>query len=309
MIDDLAKCDHDFQLAVQSTAGPTGLTENVSAKRRRPIELLSIRSTALRMRRHANYSDQESHRMPARDQPRRSRRRAKSPPSSESDWLPWGLYDDKNVPELSDETIQEAAKQLNLADEAKTAELRNRLRKVVITYWTFRRDVVKPRPKWFREQVEPIKQATERLYQLIHDHPGGIGLTPLAQLTRLRMQRPFRGKPIDPATESIEQILKSFAKVCDECLKKKGSPGAKKQKHLHHTTRKIVELWQDFTGNPVGLSLDTEVGPSGTEFFYPGPRFVHFILKAIDPLVDLAQAATALREVLGTPRMGNSAQT
>jgi hypothetical protein len=239
---------------------------------------------------------------------------AKTPHSTGSEWLPWGLYDDSQVPELTEETIQQVAELLNVADEAKKAELRDRLRKTAVSYWSFHRDVVRPGPKWFRDQVAPIKKATERLYRLIHDHPGGIGLTPLAVLTQLRMQRPLRnriaGGPLDLHPESIEQLLKSFTRVCDECLGKKGAAGAKKQRHLHIAAKEIVELWKDFTGKPLGLSLGTAPGRPGiVEFSYPGPRFVHFTLTAIDPSLDLAQTATALREALGTPRVENSADT
>jgi hypothetical protein len=249
--------------------------------------------------------------MTTSDRTKASRGRARAPRSAGSEWLPWGLYDDSQVPQLSEETIQEAAKQLNVTDEAKKAELRGRLRNVAVTYWHFHRDVVKPGPKWFRMQVQQFKKATDRLYRLVHNHPGGIGLTPLAALTQVRMERPLlkRIPANDLQPESIEELLERFLKVCDECLKRKGAAGAKKQKHLHYTTKEIAKVWLDFMGGPVGLSLDTAAGPSGTEFFYPGPRFVHLVLKAIDPALDLAQVATALRIALGAPRVENSADT
>jgi hypothetical protein len=184
--------------------------------------------------------------MPTSDPTKGSRGRTKKARSTESEWLPWGLYDDDQVPELSEETIQEAANELNVTDETKIAGLKGRLRMVAITYWRIQRDVVKPGPRWFREQVEPIKKATERLYKLIHDHPGGIGLRPLATLTQLRMRRPLRnpiaGGPIDRSIESIEQLLKSFTSVCDECLKRKGSAGAKAQIHLQGTVAEVAKL-------------------------------------------------------------------
>jgi hypothetical protein len=252
--------------------------------------------------------------MPTSDRTKGTRGRAKTPRSTGSEWLPWGLYDDSQVPELSEETIQEAATQLNVTDEAKTAELRGRLRNVAVTYCRYHRDVVKPGPRWFRKQVEPIKKATERLYQLIHNHPGGIGLTPLTLLTQMRMQRPLRGRiavgsnNIPP--ESIEHLLKHFTRVCDECLKRKGLAGAKKQIHLQATVEGVAKLWEDFTGKPVGLSLDTDIGTLGRiQFTYPGPHFVHLILTAIDPGLDLAQVATALRNALSAPRAENSAET
>jgi hypothetical protein len=249
---------------------------------------------------------------PTHDRKKGSLGGAKTPRSTGSEWLPWGLYDDSQIPELCEETIQQAAKQLNVTDEAKKAELRDRLRKIAVTYWRFHRDVVRPGPKWFRDQVAVIKKATERLYRLIHNQPGGVGLTPLASLTQLRMQRPLgnriAGGPLEHS-ESIEQLLKSFTRVCDECLRKKGAAGAKKQKHLHIAAKDIVELWKDFTGKPLGLSLDKAPGGPGMEFSYPGPQFVHFILTAIDSRLDLAQTATALRNVLGTPRVENSADT
>ena len=250
--------------------------------------------------------------MHTRDQTKGSRRGAKTPRSTKSEWLPWGLYDDTQIPEFAEETIQEAANQLNATDDAKKAELRRQLRSVAVTYWRLRRDVVKPGPKWFRDQVKPIKKATERLYGLIHNHAGGIGLTPLATLTQRRMKRPLRNSrgPLGLQSESMEQLLVHFVKVCDECLKRRGSPGAKKQTHLRITTNDIVELWKHFTEKPIGLSLDKAPGRGDeTEFTYPGPRFVHFILKAIDPQLNLAQTTTALREVLGPPGVGNSAET
>jgi hypothetical protein len=244
--------------------------------------------------------------MSSRDQTKRARKKPKASTSEQGEWRPWGLYDDRDIPELSKDAIREAATQLNLSEEAKILELHDRLRSVAIMYWRYKRDITKPGPKWFRQQVEPIKEATEKLYKLIHDHPGGIGLTSLTQLTQLRMNRPLRGRipstSVDHQSESFERLLERFAKVCNEYLKKKGTPGAKKQKHIHYATEALVELWQEFTGRQVPLSLDTEVGRV-MEFTYPAPRFVHFVLQTLDPDIDLANTATALREVLGTRRM------
>jgi hypothetical protein len=50
------------------------------------------------------------------------------------------LYDDRDVRELSEETIQEAANQLNVTDEGKKAELRDRLHNIAVTYWRVHRD-------------------------------------------------------------------------------------------------------------------------------------------------------------------------
>ena len=152
--------------------------------------------------------------MPSRDRTKGSRGGAKTPRSAGSEWLPWGLYDDIDVPELSEETIQKAADQLNVTDEAKKEEVRDRLREVAVTYWIFHRAAAKPGPKWFREQVAPIKRATERLYRLIHNHPGGIGLAPLAMLTLERMQRPLinrlAGLPLDLHPESDRAVARKF---------------------------------------------------------------------------------------------------
>ena len=249
--------------------------------------------------------------MSSPDQTKRPRRRLKASTSDEGKWLPWGLYDDKEVQELSQETVREAATRLGLAEEAGISKLRDELRKIAIAYSREKRDVIKPGPKWFRQQVTPVKEATEKLYQLIHGHPGGIGLNSLARLTEIRMGRPIRGRvawaPLDQQRESIEELLERFAKVCAECLRRRGSPGAKEQKHLHHATKMVVELWENLTGKKLGLNLETDIGRSGTEFISRGPQFVHFVLTAVDHDIELAQTATALRKVLGTPRVRNSA--
>jgi hypothetical protein len=176
--------------------------------------------------------------------------------------------------------------------------------------------VEKPAAQVYRKKVEPIQAAVEKLLKLLQKPPQSTGLSDLASLTEkrmhrslLRMHRPTL--PSNPATkaESVEELLEAFKKVCDVAVRRRGTPGARKQHHLTATVKSIASLWLDFTGKPVGLSLDTEVGPSGTEFFYPGPRFVYLILKAIDPALDLAQVTTALRNALGAPRVENSAET
>jgi hypothetical protein len=71
--------------------------------------------------------------------------------------------------------------------------------------------------------------------------------------------------------------------------------------------RELAGIWREVTGRPLGLSLDTEIGPSKRQqFFYPGSLFVQTIIQDIDPELKTADIATALRKVLGGRRVQKS---
>jgi hypothetical protein len=223
--------------------------------------------------------------------------------SKESTWRPWGFDDYVSVPKISDEALSSAMKSLNVTEDAQRADLTARFHEVSVSYWRGKRDFATPGPKWYRQQIQPIQKATNKLLSLLTEPAEGTGRSALVRLTKMRMHRNLRG-PTDP--DSIEQLLETFKGVCDECLRLKGSAGAREQSHVEEAVRELAAIWRDVTGTPLGLSLDTGIGPSKREFSYPGPFFIQTILQAIDPVLTTAEIGTALRKVLGRGRMQKS---
>ena len=106
--------------------------------------------------------------------------------------------------------------------------------------------------------------------------------------------------------DSIVELLKQFERVCDECLRRQSSAGAKRRSHVETATRELTTIWKQITGKRVSLSLDTAIGQSTKDFTYPGTRFVALVLQGIDPSLTNAAVATALRRVLGKKRSGKT---
>ena len=227
----------------------------------------------------------------------------------DTDWRPWGLYDDNSIPPLSDAAISRALAELKLSDDNKTS-VRNRIAKVAVTYWRIRRDVERPGSKWYRSQVKPVRTATAKLLKVIRPR-GRTALVALNHTTRATMQRPLlkRGQASDSPQESIEQLLEEFIRVCDRSLKIKGTPGNKKTSHVRSAAMEAADIWLAITKKPVPLSFDTafdekwEFGPSKDVFNQSGPRFVQLILQGIDPKISVAQIVTALRSILAKPKL------
>jgi hypothetical protein len=235
------------------------------------------------------------------------RRKARFTPNTE--YLPWGLFDDKNVPELTAQVVQEVLGRLKVTDDAKKEEVRARLRRIAIEYWALRRGVEKPERDWYRKKVKPIRNAAAKLLKLLQQPREGLALSGLALLTERQMNRDLRRDSPVPGPQSVEELVKAFTKVCDTALKRQ-TGGARRQIHLEAAARGIAKLWEEFTGKPFRLSLDKAPGPSGeTEFTYADPYFVHLILKDIDSKIEVAQITTALRRVLGGRPVENSSET
>jgi hypothetical protein len=229
-------------------------------------------------------------------------------PHKDSEWRPWGLYDHEPIPDIPESTFSAAMDELKVEDDAQRDDLKTRLREVAITYWHIRRSRERPAPKWYRQQVKPIRQATNNLLSLLQKPADGTGRSALVILTKLRMQRPLKGSTVSER-ESIEQLLESFISVCDECLRQKGSAGAKKKSHVEEAVRKVAEIWREFSGERLHISLDTEFVKSRSreEFTYRGLRFVQFVLQGIDREVSNSEIATAVRKLLGKKRVQKSA--
>jgi hypothetical protein len=227
-------------------------------------------------------------------------------PRQPSKWRPWGFEDYESVPEMSEEGVSAALNAIGVKDDAQSNELRTQLQGVSIIYWRTRRDVETPSPKWYRQQIEPIQKATVSLLNFLKMPVEGTARSALRRLTMLRMNRQLRGSNHD-GLESIEQLLENFKSVCDECLRLKGSAGAREQSHVREAVRELVAIWRRFTGKRLSLSLDTEIGETKhQQFFYPGPRFVQVIMQAIDFDLTTAEIGTALRKALGNKRVRKS---
>lgn len=202
----------------------------------------------------------------------------------------------------------EALDALNIVEEKDRANLKISLRSVAEGYWAILRQLSKPSPRWYREQVQPIQKATTQLLQLVRKRGEGTSRTTLSDLTRLRMNRPLRGSGSGSDPESIEQLLEGFKRVCDECLRRRGFAGAPEKKHVEASVAELATIWKDYRSAPMPLSLDTDVGPGArTEFIYPGPRFVQGVMQAIDPELSIGEIDTALRKVLGKLRVRKTA--
>jgi hypothetical protein len=213
-------------------------------------------------------------------------------------WKPWGFDDYKSVQGITDQAFEAALKHLNVSDAARRTDLRRLLKDVATSYWRTRRDIERPPPKWYREQIEPIKKATDQLLKVIRKPAEGTGQAALIHLTQFRMQRRLRdGNYLEP--ESIEQTLQRFSRVCAECLSLKGTAGARAQSHVQSAVHELAAIWKDVNGHPLGLSLDTATGRHGKEFTYPGPRFVQIVLQGIDPRLSISEISTALRKAIG----------
>ena len=225
-----------------------------------------------------------------------------------SNWVPWGFYDLESIPEIRDLAFSEAMNELKIEDDAQQADLKTRLREIAITYWQIRRGVEQPAPKWYRQQIQPIREATGKLLKILKAPAEGTGRAALVRLTKLRMERALRGSSYSDR-ESIEQLLENFKTVCDECLRQKGSAGARKKSHVEEAVRKLAEIWREFTGERLPISLDTEFVELRLreEFTNRGLRFVQFVLQGIDPQVSNSEIATAVRKALGKKRVQKSA--
>jgi hypothetical protein len=230
----------------------------------------------------------------------------------DDDWRPWGLYDDKSIPPLSDAAISRALAELKLSDDIKTS-VRNRIAEVAVTYWRIRRDVERPGSKWYRSQVKPIRTAAAKLLKVIRPR-GRTALVALNHTIRATMQRPLlkRGQAFDSPQESIEQLLEDFIRACDHSLKVKGTPGNKKTSHVRSVALQVAHIWLEVTKKPVPLSFDTcpdekwEFGPSTDVFNQSGPRFVQLVLQGIDPKISVAQIVTALRSITAKQKLQKS---
>lgn len=223
-------------------------------------------------------------------------------PRKDSEWRPWGFYDHEPIPEIPESAFSAAMKLLKIED-AQRADFATDLQGVAITYWQMRRDVESPAPKWYRQQIQPIREATTKLLRILQKPAEGTGRAALARLTKLRMERALRGSSYSDR-ESVEQLLENFIAVCDECLRQKGSAGARKQKHVQEAATELLAIWENTLSKRPGLSLTIHQG----EFTYPAPRFVQIVLQAIDPEVSTSEIATALRNALGKKRVQKSAR-
>ena len=153
-----------------------------------------------------------------------------------------------------------------------------------------------PPSSWYDGHVKPLLTATEGLLKIIRKPVKGSGRTFLKWRIQGRMHRPLMGLPTDP--ESLEQILEQFRLACLDCAPKtKGKPGAKKQSHIEEAVRDLSKLWEELSGKPVPMSLDSEGHGSKQEFISPGPRFCQVVLQSIDPDVSTSQIETALRKI------------
>ncbi|MBV8826509.1 MAG: hypothetical protein JO220_16085 [Hyphomicrobiales bacterium] len=214
-------------------------------------------------------------------------------------WVPWGLYDHRTVSHLSGDQLQMALGALKVRGNKKTAIVRDRLRKIALTYWALKRDFDRPNQKWYRDQIKSIRRATDTLSGLLHELSPTTALSFLSVRMKMRTEHPLFSAQVGQSNMSLAQLLQGLGNACDDCLRVKGTAGAKKRSHTERATRDLVELWRDFVGSEMGLSLGTAPGQSEKEFIYRGPQFVYTTLKAIDSEISLTEVSTALRRVLG----------
>jgi hypothetical protein len=221
-------------------------------------------------------------------------------------WKPWGFDDYESVREITEQAFEAALKHLEVTGKRRRTNLREQFKGVATSYWKARRDIERPPPKWYRDQIKPFMKATKQLLKVIGKPCEGTSQAALIRLTLFRMKRSLRGSPVEP--ESIEQILQDFSRVCAECLRRRGSAGARPQSHVQSAVQELAAIWKAVDGHPLALSLDTATGHLGKEFTYRGPRFVQIVLQGIDPELSTSEIATALRKACGKRRAQKSAK-
>jgi hypothetical protein len=238
------------------------------------------------------------------------------------DWKPPGLYDDKKIPKVPEETVSKAIDLIKqtCSEAVDHDQLQKQIQGVAIAYAEDRRMMEKPPLEWYRSRIEPMRNATISLLRTIRSQDGMYW--PFLALVRHRMGRSL-GSNSDP--ESIEQILEAFERVCAESIRQKGSPGAKQERHVQNAVKALSNIWLECTKFRIPLSLDTEIGPvkqdanlvandldaasrelqkrSLEEFTSPGPRFCQVVLQRIDPGLTVSQIQTAIRIALSKPRV------
>jgi hypothetical protein len=121
------------------------------------------------------------------------------------------------------------------------------------------------------------------------------------------MKRAIRRSATTDGLESIEELVESFKGVCDECLQRRGFAGARAKKHIETCVAELGAIWEKSQSKPIPLSLGKASGVEGKkEFTHAGPKFVHDVMRAIDPEVTISEIETALRKVLRKPRVQKS---
>jgi hypothetical protein len=115
----------------------------------------------------------------------------------------------------------------------------------------------RPPLQWYRSKIEPMRKATKNLLQIIRTSSKDVKFWSFGTLVTHRMGRSLRGE--HPDTDSIEQILEQFERVCAESLRRKGAPGAKQESHVQNAVRALSEIWSECTGSPVPINLDTDM--------------------------------------------------
>jgi hypothetical protein len=84
------------------------------------------------------------------------------------EWRPWGLFDDKTVPKVSEEAITDAIGLIDQLGGGINREwLERRIQAVAIEYAANRTILAKPPLEWYRRRIEPMRRATAKLLETI----------------------------------------------------------------------------------------------------------------------------------------------
>lgn len=166
-----------------------------------------------------------------------------------------------------------------------------RIEAIATQYWHKRQWNDRVKPAGIKKSIGPILKATERLRYLLRSSPD------YRDLIKVHRSHPWPSAR-DQASDlsRLEAALDVLATACQDSLEAKGRRGSPEKSHIKMAVDALVQLWVDATGEAFMRSYETGEGENGVqEFVSHSPRFVQFVLQAIDEEVTLAEVRTALK--------------
>lgn len=237
-----------------------------------------------------------------------SKRKAKTVPAEK--WTPGRTLESVNADPLSNIDLTEAFGLLGISKDRSKSELMDELQSISRRYLEQIRDKQKPPAGWYRKKIGRIQKHAGDVLKCLRGSNG----TALTQL-KIQTQR-LMGIPLLAKTEpfSIEQLIADFVNVCEACSYA-SQKGARPDIAITEAASSLAKVWATFTRKPFPKSFrtgDNRKDRNGSlarkqerndEFIAEGPRFVHLILRTIDPAVKPSAIATALRKSVNINRV------
>ena len=218
-------------------------------------------------------------------------------------WTPGRTLDSVNAIPLSNIDLTEVFGLLGISNDQSKSELMDKLQSISRRYLEQIRDMQKPPARWYRQRVGRIQKHAQATLKCLRE-PGGTALTQLKIETQRFMGLPLLGKT-EPS--SIEKVIADFVNVCEHCSYA-SQRGARADIAITEAAAALANVWSTCTSKPFPKSFrtgDNRKDQDGSlaknqkrndEFVADGPRFVHLVLRRIDPAVKPSAVATALRK-------------